>query len=96
MRRIKISVDIAYDADAGVWVATSQDIRGLVVEAADLDSMRENILNAIRDLVELNGPPKVGIFSSVVNWLLGRGRGDVGLFLAIRDHEILRGNGVAC
>ena len=50
-----VVVNARWDEEAGVWVATSEDIPGLVAEAEDLDVLEEKIKNLIPDLIELNG-----------------------------------------
>ena len=80
MRRI--TIDLFFDAEAGVWVATSRDIQGLAVEGEDLDAIRANVRSAVLDLVEMNGLPRRSFFSRL------RER----VQLDFRDHEDL----VAC
>ena len=48
-------VKIGWDDDAKVWVATSDDIRGLAVEGDSLDKLHAKIMDALHDLIELNG-----------------------------------------
>ena len=57
MQRQSIIVRADWDEEAGVWVATSNDIEGLCVEAETCEAMREKVLSAIADLLELNGFP---------------------------------------
>ena len=47
----RIYVDIIRDEDAGVWVATSNDI-GLVLEDASLHRLEDRIRIAVPELVE--------------------------------------------
>lgn len=51
----QIVVSAVWDADAEVWVATSEDIQGLAVEAATVELLKGKIVPAIQDLIELNG-----------------------------------------
>ena len=44
-----------WDAEAGVWVATTQDVRGLVTEADTLEELRANLPGMIIDLLEEDG-----------------------------------------
>ena len=55
MQHVSIVVRADWDDDAKVWVATSQEIDGLAVEADTIEGLKEKIVNAICDLVELNG-----------------------------------------
>lgn len=44
-----------WDPEASVWVATSQDIRGLVTEADTIESLRAKLPGMILDLLEETG-----------------------------------------
>ena len=52
-RPIVIHAD--WDAEAGVWVATTQDIRGLVTEAESIEALRAKLPGIILDLLEESG-----------------------------------------
>jgi Domain of unknown function (DUF1902) len=54
--RAAIFVRAEWDEEAGVWVATSQDIDGLVVESESFEGLRDKVIAALQDLLELNGP----------------------------------------
>lgn len=43
-----------WDAEASVWIATSNDVRGLVLEDASLSKLIERASFAIPELLELN------------------------------------------
>jgi hypothetical protein len=49
------SVDFLWDAEAAVWVATSDDIRGLVLESGSLDVLIERVRHAAPEMLALNG-----------------------------------------
>lgn len=51
-------VKIEYDSEAEVWIATSDDITGLILESESLDKLMEKVLNAAPELIELNNLPK--------------------------------------
>lgn len=55
-----IIVKANLDPDAGVWVATSDDIPGLVAEAETAEALEADIQGASEDLLELNRPPEAG------------------------------------
>lgn len=55
MKHVSIFVRADWDEEAGVWVATSNDIDGLAVEAETLEALSPKVLSAISDLLELNG-----------------------------------------
>ena len=42
------------DELAGVWVATSEDVPGLVTEAATLEDLQDKVLVMIPELLEAN------------------------------------------
>ena len=52
-RPIVIHAD--WDADAGVWVATTSDLRGLVTEADTIEALRAKLPGMIHDLLEEYG-----------------------------------------
>jgi hypothetical protein len=47
-------VNLIWDADASVWVATSEDIDGLVLESGSLDALMERVRFAVPELLALN------------------------------------------
>ena len=50
------TVDLNWDNEAGVWVATSDDVPGLVLESGSLDALIERSRFAIPELLSLNAP----------------------------------------
>ena len=48
------TVNLIWDTDAGVWIATSEDIPGLVLESESYDSLLERTLQAAPELLSLN------------------------------------------
>ncbi|NEJ71333.1 DUF1902 domain-containing protein [Rhizobium phaseoli] len=44
-----------WDEEAGVWVASSNDIEGLAIEAGTFKALEPKVVAAITDLFELNG-----------------------------------------
>jgi hypothetical protein len=50
-----ITIDARWDADASVWIATSRDVAGLVVEADTWPAMIEEVRLVLPDLLELSG-----------------------------------------
>ena len=55
MKRIAILVKATWDEEAGVWVATSEDVEGLATEATTLELLREKLMVMIPELLELSG-----------------------------------------
>lgn len=51
---IIIRVDFIHDKEANVFVATSQDIKGLVVEAETYEQLQSELKEAIATLSELS------------------------------------------
>ncbi|MDE6516700.1 MAG: DUF1902 domain-containing protein, partial [Acetatifactor sp.] len=49
-------VHLTWDEEASVWVATSDDIPGLVLESGSYDSLLEGIRFAIPELLTLTTP----------------------------------------
>ena len=51
---MKYNVILTWDNEANVWVATSDDIPGLVLESNSYDALIEKVKFAIPELLELN------------------------------------------
>lgn len=49
-----IVVKAEWDPDAAVWVATSEDVPGLVAEASSMEKLRPKVLAMIEDLIEIS------------------------------------------
>lgn len=47
-------VNFIWDNEACVWVATSNDIPGLVLESGSFDALLERVRNAVPELLSLN------------------------------------------
>ncbi len=54
---MEYTINLTWDAEAGVWIATSSDIPGLVLESGSFDALLERTRNAVPELLALN-PPK--------------------------------------
>jgi len=52
-----ITIKARWDSEASVWVATSDDVHGLVVEADTWPTMIEEVRLVLPDLLELLGHP---------------------------------------
>ncbi|MCL2321897.1 MAG: DUF1902 domain-containing protein [Oscillospiraceae bacterium] len=48
------TIKLFWDAEASVWVATSDDIKGLVLESGSFDALIERVRFAVPELIELN------------------------------------------
>ncbi len=59
------TVRCTWDAEAGVWIATSDDVPGLVAEADTMEILTEEVKLLVPDLLELNcdirGPAEVSL-----------------------------------
>jgi predicted RNase H-like HicB family nuclease len=49
-----IQVKIRYDGEANVYIATSSDLKGLVVEAETLDELEKEVFELVPELLALN------------------------------------------
>lgn len=49
-------VNLNWDDEANVWIATSNDIPGLVLESGSFDALLERVRFAVPELLELNSP----------------------------------------
>jgi predicted RNase H-like HicB family nuclease len=56
-----IVVHADWDQDAGVWVATTRDLRGLVTEAETIEALRAKLPGMIRDLLEEYGSADLSV-----------------------------------
>lgn len=57
-------VEAWWDEEASVWVATSEDIPGLVTEAETLDQLRSRLADIVPELLAENDP------SALTDWPL--------------------------
>lgn len=60
----RLEVDVMFDDEAGVYVATSANIPGLATEADSIEALRSRLVDMIPQLLDLNGlpvPKEVGI-----------------------------------
>ncbi len=58
--RAEIHVNAQWDAEAGVWVATSDDVPGLVAEAENHEALIQKLNYLIPELMLLNGVKRRG------------------------------------
>ena len=50
-------IQIMWDPEAEVWIATSNDVPGLVLECGSYDALIERLKTAVPELIELNKLP---------------------------------------
>ena len=53
---MEYKIQLLWDNEASVWVATSTDVPGLVLESGSFDALSERVRYAIPELLELNRP----------------------------------------
>lgn len=51
-------IHVAWDAEANVWVATSDDVPGLVTEADTLEALDSKLQVMVPELLEANMDPR--------------------------------------
>ena len=51
---MEYTINLTWDKEAGVWIATSDDVHGLVLESRSLDALIERVKFAVPELLELN------------------------------------------
>ncbi len=51
-------INFTWDAEANVWIATSDDIPGLVLESGSFDALLERTRFAVPELLSLNSMEK--------------------------------------
>lgn len=49
------NIEFLWDTEAGVWVATSEDVPGLALESESFDALLEKVRVAVPELLEING-----------------------------------------
>lgn len=55
-------IHLTWDNEANVWIATSDDIPGLVLESGSFDALLERSRIAIPELLALNAPTQTNCF----------------------------------
>ena len=51
-------IDFTWDDEAAVWIATSKDVPGLVLESGSFDALIERVHHAVSELLQLNSGKK--------------------------------------
>ena len=51
---MEYKIDLTWDSEASVWVATSDDVPGLVLESGSFDALIERLKYTVPELLELN------------------------------------------
>ena len=51
---MEYAVRLTWDPEAGVWIAASEEIPGLVLESGSADALMERVRYAAPELLELN------------------------------------------
>jgi hypothetical protein len=54
-------ITTTWDAEASVWIATSDDVPGLALESGSLDALMERVRFAVPELLALNGNEQADI-----------------------------------
>ncbi|MBR4442629.1 MAG: DUF1902 domain-containing protein [Clostridia bacterium] len=49
------NIKFRWDAEEAVWIATSDDVPGLVLESGSFDALLERVKLAVPELIVLNG-----------------------------------------
>lgn len=60
-------VNLIWDNESSVWVATSEDIPGLVLESGSFDALLERVRFAAGELLELNSAEKASCTLSFIS-----------------------------
>jgi predicted RNase H-like HicB family nuclease len=61
MPKLPLNIIAEWDPEASVWVATSEDIKGLAIDAPTLERLVERLPAVIEDLIEFNHPELAGL-----------------------------------
>lgn len=65
---MEYNINVLWDDEAFVWVATSEDIPGLVLESGSFDALIEHINNSVPELIMLNNLPAINCLVVHVEW----------------------------
>ena len=57
---MEYTINLTWDDGPGVWIATSEDIPGLVLESGSFDALLERVRFAAPELIELGGQRPAG------------------------------------
>lgn len=60
-------INMLWDNESGVWVATSDDIPGLVLESGSFDALLERVRFAVPELLELNSDRRTEMMLTFVS-----------------------------
>jgi len=60
MERARYHVEAAWDPEAGVWVASSDDVPGLATEAETIEELTEKLRSMIPEILSANALLPVG------------------------------------
>lgn len=52
--KIEYNILVQWDEEASVWIATSDEIDGLILESEQLDALLAKVTNAVPELLDLN------------------------------------------
>ena len=61
-------VNAFWDEQASVWVATSEDVPGLITEAPSVDALVEKLSKMIPELLALNGDATRPLIVHNIGW----------------------------
>ena len=64
---MEYTVNFMYDDEAAAWIATSDEIIGLVLESESYDKLIEKVRLAVPELLEMNGQPKASKLNIISN-----------------------------
>lgn len=53
------NIKINWDSEASMWIATSENVPGLVLESNSYDALIEEVKIAVPELLELNNNPSL-------------------------------------
>ena len=48
-------IKLVWDNEAAVWIATSKDVPGLILESGSFDALLERVRYTVPELIEMNG-----------------------------------------
>lgn len=51
---MEYAINLSWDEEAAVWIATSENVKGLILESGSMDALIERVRLVIPELLSLN------------------------------------------
>ncbi len=58
---MRCEIKFLWDAESAVWIATSKDVPGLILESGSFDALVERVKQAVPELIDMEGQKASGV-----------------------------------